>query len=212
MRKFRHLTPRYIINKTNLILYQRRYPDHPWLTQQANSILSTLLKKTDVALEWGAGRSTIWLARRVKQLTSVENDENWYKWVSTKLMEANITNVTLYLHKINKGHEEPIESPYVQVVNNFNKESLDMVLIDGKYRDVCANMVLDKICPGGIIIVDNVNRLLPHNSIAPASIPSNLLPKSKEWAIFLDRVANWRKIWTSNGVWDTAIWIKPADI
>jgi len=212
MRSFRHLTPRYILNKMKVVLYEKRCPDHPWLTKQANSILSTLLKPTDVGLEWGSGRSTIWLARRIKQLTSIEHDESWYKVVSIKLKEANISNTNLLLCKVDERHEKPRESPYVQVLNTFSKESLDFVLIDGKYyRDVCANMVLEKICSGGIIVIDNANWYLPCDSISPNSIPQNSPPASKEWAYFLDRVKDWRLIWTSSGITDTAIWFRPAD-
>ena len=34
-------------------------------------------------------------------------------------------------------------------------------------------------------------------------------PATAGWAEFLDKVAAWRCIWTTNGVWDTVIWIKP---
>jgi len=185
------------------------HPDHPWLTPQANLILSTLLKPTDVGFEWGSGRSTLWFAQRVKHLTSVEHDKRWYEVVLGKLRAADLLNVNLLLKEI-KGYEVPEESPYVQVINKFNNNSLEFVLVDGIYRDLCANLVLEKIRPGGIIIVDNVNRFIPCDSISPNSRPKNADPESREWARFLNRVKYWYQIWTSSGIADTAIWFKPS--
>ena len=203
-------TPRYVFNRTKLLLYELRHPDHPWLTQQANQICSTLLMPQDVGLEWGSGRSTFYFARRIKCLTSVEHDETWYKAVSSKLKVANISNVNYLLCKLDKG-QKPEESSYIQVANAFSKESIDFVLVDGRYRDVCANIVLEKIRPGGIIVIDNVERYLPSDSISPSSRHKGSAPGSDEWARFLNRVKDWRLIWTSNGVWDTAIWFKPSE-
>ena len=78
------------------------------------------------------------------------------------------------------------------------------------YRDVCANMVLDKIRPGGILVIDNINWYLPSDSISPNSRAKTKTPASEEWTHFVDYVENWRLIWTSNGFWDTAIWFKPV--
>ncbi|MBA7620168.1 hypothetical protein ES703_27512 [subsurface metagenome] len=197
-----------MFHKVKVTLYEWSHSNYPWLTQQANLILSTLLKPTDMGLEWGSGRSTIWFTQRVKYLTSVEHDEAWYKKVSSKLKANNILNVNYILCKAAEGQEKPEESSYVQVVNTFSEDTLNFVLIDGLYRDVCSNMVLEKIRPGGILIVDNANWYLPHDSTSPDSRPKNSGPSSEEWGHFLDRVKNWRLIWTSNGVWDTAIWFK----
>jgi hypothetical protein len=205
----RHWTPCYALNRIKLLLYELRHSDHPWLTQQANSILSTLLKPKDVGFEWGSGRSTLWFAKRVKHLTSVEHDDRWYKMVSGKLRSANLVNVNFLLKKI-KGYKKPMDSPYVQVINKFRKNSLDFVIVDGIYRDLCANLALDKIRPGRVIVLDNANRFIPSDSISPKSIPKDAAPVSNDWGRFLNRIKNWHQIWTSNGVFDTAIWFKPS--
>lgn len=202
-------TPLYILNRTKLFFYEINYPGHPWLTRQANAFLSTLLKPTDCGLEWGSGRSTIWFAKRIKYLTSVEHNEDWYKRVMEQIKSNNILNVKYFHCKIEQDMKNPNESSYCQVVNNFGKASLDFVLLDGIYRDLCANMVLEKIRPGGIIVLDNANWYLPCDSISPNSRPKNSTPASEEWVHFLNRVRGWRLIWTTDGVTDTAIWFKP---
>jgi hypothetical protein len=43
------------------------------------------LLPSHVGIEWGSGRSTIWLARRVKFLWSIETNSDWHSRVSTQL-------------------------------------------------------------------------------------------------------------------------------
>lgn len=110
MRSFRHWTPRYIANRIKVMLYQYKYPDHPWLTEDAIKFLSSYLKKDDVGLEFGCGRSTLWFAKRISHLTSVETDSLWYGRVKQSLNCNKINNVTLiYLHDTS-GIPEPIKT------------------------------------------------------------------------------------------------------
>lgn len=208
LRNILHLKPQYILSRIRVLLYEARHPEYPWFTQQANLILSTLLKPKDIGIEWGSGMSTLWFARRVKHLVSVEHDESWYELILNKLQSKNIANVNYLLLQADK-HKNPEKSPYVQIINTFNKNSLDFVFVDGKYRDVCACMALSKIRHGGFILIDDANRFFPCDSISPGSRLINHSPASERWAVFLDKCKNWRYIWTSNGVKDTAIYFKP---
>ncbi len=209
MRSFRHWTPLYIWNRLNEIAYHKMYPEHPWLTKHASLILSSLLKETDIGLEWGSGRSTLWFAQRVKKLTSVEHNKNWYDKILKKLQEDKLNGKVDYIFipsKENKVHESGLNDPYVRIVDKFDNISLDFALIDGIFRSSCTLAVLDKIKYGGILIIDNANWFLPSNSISPNSVRGK--PISEEWGKFITLVQNWRVIWTSSGVTDTAIWIK----
>jgi hypothetical protein len=58
---------------------------------------------------------------------------------------------------------------------------------------------------GGLLIVDNAERYLPHSRRTPESLKGPVRP---EWREFLARVADWRPVWTTNGVTCTALWIK----
>ena len=73
-RSFRHWTFRYLIDRTELLLYERRHPDLPWLTREAVDFLASWLQPSDHGLEWGSGRSTVWLAQRVSRLVSIEHN------------------------------------------------------------------------------------------------------------------------------------------
>ena len=59
-----------------------------------------------------------------------------------------------------------------------------------------------------MLIIDNVNWYLPCRSKAPNSRTAELGPATDVWAAVWRQLAGWRTIWTSSGVWDTAIFIK----
>jgi predicted O-methyltransferase YrrM len=201
MRKISHWTPRYIYNRIVLALYEKQHPDSPWLTSSAVSILSTYLKNSDIALEWGSGRSTVWFAERVKHLVSVEDNHEWYQRVKEKLDYLKLNN-TKYLLATDR-------ESYIGAADQFQENSLDFVLVDGRdYRSTCAVKAVNKVRTGGIIVVDNANWFLPSSSHSPNSRTYEAGSASDEWQHFLEIVNGWRRIWTTNGVWDTALLIK----
>jgi predicted O-methyltransferase YrrM len=201
MRSFRHWSPHYLLDRTAYWLYQRKHPDVPWLTQSAVEILASWLRPSDVGFEWGAGRSTIWFAERLSHLTSVEHNERWVSSVEELLDVQRISNVTLLLRSI-AGEEE---SDYVRAIDAMPQNGYDFVLIDGRLRHHCTSAAIDKVKPGGLLVIDNVNWYLPSNSRSPASVRT--LPA--EWQSVANRLVRWRTIWTSNGVTDTALFSKP---
>jgi len=192
-------------------LIEKRHPDWPWLTAASIQILSSWLRPTDIGFEWGSGRSTLWFARRIRKLISVEHDPKWYNKISHVLREDNITNVEYYLMECDEQVEDPVHSPYVKIVDNFADFSFDFVLVDGILRAHCTLAALPKIRPGGILIIDNANRYFPSNSVSPGSRKPTEGPASEEWAIVAKRLEDWRCIWTTNGVTDTALYLKPCD-
>jgi hypothetical protein len=202
-RRFGHWTPRYIADRLALMAWQRRCPDAPWLTERAVGILESWLRKTDVGLEWGSGRSTLWLAQRVKQLISIEHAEPWYDRVSSSIARAALTNVDHRLHRD--------ERVYVTAIERATPASLDFVLVDGVFRDQCAVTAVSRLRPGGILVLDNANLYLPCRSWSPNSRTIEQGPASTAWEIFQRQVQNWRRIWTTNGVCDTAIFVKGSD-
>jgi predicted O-methyltransferase YrrM len=210
MRTFKHWTPRYLWNRVNEKLYRRRHPDLPWLTPTAISILTTCLLKSDTGLEFGSGRSTLWFAQRTEYLTSVEHDPAWHARTLMQLDEKRLQNVNYWLRERepDDGHEG-LTSGYVKVTDTLALDSIDYVLIDGLYRSACACCSIDKLKAGGMLIIDNANLYLPCLSHSPNSRNLKDGPASELWSEFLKQVKNWRFIWTSNGISDTAIYFKP---
>lgn len=213
MKSVRHWTPRYVLNRISEMVYQKTHPDEPWLTKDANKIMANWLQNTDVGVEFGSGRSTIWLSQRVKHITSIESNERWHKRVCETIERKNLNNIDYYYYP-----EEPREHygdlpKYVAALTLFPDSTLDFVLVDGLYRDMCALLSIEKVKPGGIIIIDNVNRYLPsrvYHTFSPNSRTINDGPCGYVWTQFAERVSQWRYIWTSSGVTDTAFFFKPS--
>jgi len=204
-KRFSHWTFRYLIDRINVQWYEYKHPDFPWLTKTSFELLISLMTKEDIGLEWGSGRSTLWFAKNVKGLTSVENNLEWYKKNSHTLNKMNLKNVTyIYESDIQSGEN----SNYVQICNNFAPDSLDFILVDGTLRDYCALASLKILKPNGVLIIDNANLYLPSNSRSPNSIGKHEDAVSDIWKKFIHEVESWRCIWTTNGVFDTAIFFK----
>lgn len=210
MRSIQHWTPRYIYDRVALMAYQRANPTAPWLPAQATSILSTWLKTTDIGIEWGSGRSTVWFAQRVRKLLSVEGDPAWGEYVPMLLSQAQVREKVDY-RVLEVSEREGSSCSYVRAVDDIDSESVDFVLVDGSLRALCALEGVDKLKPGGLLVVDNANWYLPCSvpSRSPGSRRMNAGPATPKWEEFLRRVSSWRHLWTSNGVTDTAFWIKP---
>src|SRR2546423_11357121 len=95
-----HRSLRYIYDRVKHGWHEWRLPDDPWIAPGAVDALRTLLRPDDVGIEWGAGRSTLWLAKRVKHLISVEGVEHWYNVFGERLKAAGVTNVDYRLRVI----------------------------------------------------------------------------------------------------------------
>jgi predicted O-methyltransferase YrrM len=202
MRSFKHWTPRYVFDRLNLMVNERSRPNSPWLVRATVEILENWLKPGDRGLEWGSGRSTMWFAERVEYLVSVEHDAAWHSRVSEQLKRKEIRNVEYHLCA---G-----ERDYVSLIDRFPRESFDFCLVDGEARDLCALAALSLVRPGGIIIVDNCNWYLPSRTRSPFSRRPEQGPSTSEWSSYYSQVKEWRRIWTTNGVTDTCLWVKPG--
>jgi predicted O-methyltransferase YrrM len=206
----RHWSPRYLWNRGKEKLYRKNHANEPWLAPEAIRFLETYLKVSDIGLEFGSGGSTIWFAERVKHLTSVEHNREWYARITRRLEEKNVTNtVYLFVSKAS-GNAGGANSDYVKVTEKIPGASLDFVLVDGTYRAQCVLHSLPLLKPGGMLIIDNVNKYLPSKSIAPNSRSLAAGAADTEWNQVLHLLKSWRYFWSGNGVSDTAIYFKPG--
>ena len=201
-RSFRHWTFRYVKNRVIQILHEKTHPNDPWLTRQSVHILADLLQDTDTGLEFGSGRSTIWFAQRTSRVISIEHDFKWYQSVGQKIQDLNLES------KIDYRYCDNI-ADYVGQIDSLEDNSIDYCLIDGKARDECTLKVLPKLKHEGILIIDNINLYLPNASRSPNSIRRFDNTNDSAWASVQIQLDSWEMVWTTNGVSDTALWIKP---
>lgn len=92
--------------------------------------------------EWGSGASTFYWMQRAKSVVSIENDSSWFDNVFA--LKSDVVKLTL---------DETDQFP-LQIRNEPGK--FDLIVIDSHgYRYDCAVEAIDKLAPGGMIILDN---------------------------------------------------------
>lgn len=204
----KHWTIRYMRARLRQMQWQKAHPLDPWLTRDGVEFFRNWLRAGDIMVEFGSGRSTLWFARAIQpggHIISVEHHEGWHKDVAQRLRSSGLSNYTYCL-----AEEKPV--PYVAAADAELKKHgglADIILVDGRMRDHCAIWALEHIRPGGMIVVDNVQRYLPHQSNAPTAIAANGQPDGDLWKKFANAVSTWRKHWTSDDVEDTAFFFAP---
>jgi hypothetical protein len=149
----------YLTKRVGYRLYELTHPKEPWIAQGAVRYLDQNLNKNWVGIEWGSGRSTIWFARRLNTLLSIEHNEKWYRLVSSTL-SANAECRLIPLNHLEREPTKPIYDPlpdYVAVVNELDQ--INFAVVDGHYRQACIRATLPKLSAGGLLVVDNTDWL-----------------------------------------------------
>ena len=142
--------------------FERENPDAPWLVPAAIAFLEQELRPEFVGFEWGSGRSTLWFARRVRYITSVEGRRAWFDEVKRWLAKDDLAErVTLHLAEVTSEHNfSPVEiERYAGVIDGVVDGSLDFIVVDGHFREACLRHAANKLRPGGLLIIDNTDVL-----------------------------------------------------
>lgn len=181
--------------------------EFPWLVYEAVDWLRSYLKPNMRVFEWGAGGSTLFFARRVQFVVSVEHDSEWYAKVSRQLQNHDIHNVQLILCEPVKVELLPaIYSStderytglsfqrYAEVIDLFPDNYFDLVVVDGRGRSGCIKHAAAKVSSNGYLLLDNSER--------------------ESYALGKQVVARWpRQEFCgpgpySDAVWSTTVWKK----
>lgn len=193
-----HWNLTYVFSRFKQYLNHINNPENPWLTYQAISFLDSVLLKSDVMVEFGSGRSTLWFAKRVKKITSIEHDYYWFNQLKGRVGES-FENVELRF----LDHQFGEKSPYVQFINELENGSVDICLIDGKNRMDCLKYVLPKMRNGSLLVIDNAEEYFPCTDFScPTSIMDFADKKSHD---LFKEIADKRMYWTSDGISSTLI-------
>jgi hypothetical protein len=132
----------------------------PWLTYPAIAFLETKDYSQRRILEWGSGQSTLWWAQRALSISSFEESEEWVSRLRPQLPpNATLTAVTSWdLHDFNH--------------DLLGSELFDVIVIDGCQRSMALVHSIDRLAPGGAIIVDNTNSPIPDYAVLLARLLS----------------------------------------
>jgi protein-L-isoaspartate O-methyltransferase len=127
----------------------------PWYTDAALEWLTPRVQLADSVFEFGAGYSTVWYGKRVRQVVSVEHDPRWLDQVRALAG----SNVTLLLRST-RGTEVTVEgsSTYYGALDEYPPKCFDVIVVDGMERVKCASAAFSRLCDDGIIIFDNSDR------------------------------------------------------
>lgn len=150
--------------------------DIPWWTFDAIAQVEEFLSEREDAsvFEWGAGASTVWLACRAARVTSVEHDARWAEALQPLVPANAVIDVVPpvagpssqpRVASAKKGYEHLDFSDYVAAIDRFTGV-FDLIVVDGRARGECLRRATERLAPGGMILLDNVERVRYRRSIA----------------------------------------------
>jgi hypothetical protein len=119
----------------------------PWLTYSFIDFISDRLSKEFNVFEFGSGNSTLYFANRVKQVTSVEHNIQWYNRLKSKMPD----NSNPLLSKSDSSED------YIEELKQSNKK-FDIIIIDGIHRVDCCVSASNYLTDKGVIILDDSER------------------------------------------------------
>ena len=160
--------------------------DVPWWTYGAIDAVEEWLADRDAPVrvfEWGSGASTMWLAKRVDQIDSVEHHRGFGEMIRSELGSLDgVRAVHRVLHIV-----EPVESDdpavgsrkegmggldftdYVAHIDAVGGE-FDLVVVDGRAREACLTAGLAHLAADGIVVFDNTHRRRYREAIVAAPV------------------------------------------
>jgi len=144
---FRSLEERRPVNKNGDPLPWMNYPVISFLEERLNGHLNLF--------EYGSGYSTLFFARRVKHVTSVEHDRKWFDEVKRKMPD----NVELMLKELD------IDGNYCSSVLS-GPAPYDVIVVDGADRLNCLKYAVKALTPEGVIVLDDTGPSSKENQIA----------------------------------------------
>ncbi|MCI5051908.1 MAG: class I SAM-dependent methyltransferase [Simkaniaceae bacterium] len=141
-------------------------------------------------LEFGAGASTVWLAKRTNQLISIEHNPKFYRLTKQLLQRHGLVqNVDFRL----------LARSYAKVCAEFNEASMDMILIDGRDRAQCLEASISILKSGGLLVLDNAERQRYQEAMALVADWNHTISQQNQPDDHGFKYPNWQTHW----------WIKP---
>ena len=188
--------------------------DEPWITFHALDWLHRTVRPSMRVAEFGSGASTLYWAKRVREVVAVEHHPKWHAHLSEVLADERVDNCRYILaepkvlnghaatalphgvpgatRSLKKGYEDQCFSEYVSAIDTFEDESFDIIFVDGRARVACAERAVPKVKPGGYLVLDNAER--------------------ERYSVLRDRLADFRRLDLTSmgprqvGRWTTSVW------
>jgi hypothetical protein len=119
----------------------------PWINYPMIRFLEERLTDDLNVFEFGSGYSTLFYAKKVKSITSLEYDKNWFELITSMVPK----NAQLIYKK------KDIDGEYCRTIHIANKK-YDVIIIDGRDRVNCIKQSFSALSLQGVIILDDSQR------------------------------------------------------
>lgn len=188
----------------------------PWMTFTAIEALERIVTRDSRVFEWGMGGSSVFFATRAAEVVSVEHDSDWYAVTCAAMRDRGLDNWSGIL--VPAVRQEPAPTmpvsadpyrssdpalaalsfrDYAHAIDPYPPATFDIVVVDGRARLGCVQHALDRVRPGGLLIVDNADR--------ESYLPAFQLLASHGWTL---QAFNGPGPYIP-GFWNTYFWKRP---
>jgi tRNA A58 N-methylase Trm61 len=144
----------------------------------ATAWLDRTLKPDSKVFEYGSGGSTLYFAKRVREVVSVEHEPAWYERVRSELERQRLGNVTYtliesavdpsfdrnriadplaYMSDDDKSAGRSFRA-YARAIDQYPDGYFDLVVVDGRARPSCLMHAIQKVRLGGTLLLDQSER------------------------------------------------------
>ena len=139
----------------------------PHLSPNDKIMFYDILDKTSVYFEYGSGGSTYQASIRqnIKNIYSVESDMEWQNILQQSIKTNNITYIfnDMNTRPNTWGHpgqnatkqQKVMYSSHLSQLNEYEKRSIDLVFIDGRFRVACCLKCYNNISDESLIAFDD---------------------------------------------------------
>lgn len=122
----------------------------PWLPFRLIDELSAKVGPDARVFEYGGGGSTLWFLDRGASVVTVEHDRDWARALSDAVPADR-------WELLERSSDNAFED-YVSAILAFPDHAFDVVVVDGRERGRCLLAAVEKVRPGGLLILDDSDR------------------------------------------------------
>jgi hypothetical protein len=119
----------------------------PWVTYSFIDFIKERLHKDLSVFEYGSGSSTLFYARRVRRVISVEHDKDWYN----KIVHSSPPNAEMIFTELQRDGEYSKKAASLP-------EKFDIIIVDGRDRVNCCKYSIQALSPRGVLVLDDSER------------------------------------------------------
>ena len=138
----------------------------PWYTYPAIEYLAQFDYSDKLVFEYGCGNSSLFWAKRAQKVISIEDNPKWFdKWMHS----FDAPNLEVRWRDEGEIYEKAIFE---------DDQKYDVIVVDGKRRAECAQCAVEALAKGGMIILDDSDRIntsLEYKNAVAALKKANLL-------------------------------------